>query len=538
MMLTRVVRDGSVYSEEGVVMPSVVQVLERNARRAPEREGLVFGERRLSYAQFDAEVNRAAHALRRLGVAKGDRVGLISPNTDQFIIAYYAVLKLGAIIVPINPRLAPPELAYQLADSGAVALLFDPTVEGTVRAAREDVAVSARHYLSTRPLDDWPDLANLAAVESGEAPGIPVVAEDDAQILYTSGTTGKPKGVLLDHHRMVWVGVNITLCTGVQEGDRMVHVAPLYHAAQLMFLMVCTTMACTHIVQPAFDPPAVLRLLEAERSSIFFGVPTMFQFLLRQPDFAAYDLSALRVAMFGGAPMPPSVVRELADALPRARLYNLCGLTEGGPSGIALAGDDLLRKPGAGGKAVPNTEARVVDERMHDVVPGEVGEFVLRGETIMKGYWNKPEATAETFRDGWLLTGDLATIDEEGYITLVDRKKDMVITGGMNVYSVEVENAVQSHPGVLDCAVVGVPHPDWGETVVVVVTPKPGVEVTLAALREHCRPLIADYKIPRRLVLGEVPRNLSGKILKYQLREWLHDVAADGGRVPAPAAGS
>jgi fatty-acyl-CoA synthase/feruloyl-CoA synthase len=272
---------------------------------------------------------------------------------------------------------------------------------------------------------------------------------------------------------------------------------------------------------PAFDPSAVLNTLERERITLFFGVPTMFQFLLRQPDLPQRDLSALRVGMYGAAPIAPTTVQELAAALPHVKLYNLCGLTEGGPGGIALGPEEQLRKPGAGGKAILNTEARVVDEQMRDVTPGVVGEFVLRGESIMKGYWNKPEATAQTFRDGWLLTGDLATIDDEGYISLVDRKKDMIITGGMNVYCVEVENAVQAHPAIQDCAVVGIPHPDYGETVVAVVTLKPSTTLTLEELRDHCRPLIADYKIPRRLVIDAVPRNASGKILKYQLRERL-----------------
>ncbi len=503
-------------------MPHIAQMLERNARRTPEREALIYHDRRLSYAQLDAESNRAARALQRRGISKGDRVGLISFNSDQFVIAYYAALKLGAIVVPINPRSAPPELVYQLADSGAVALLFDPAVEGAVRAAREIGNTETRVYLATYSITGWDDLPSLAAGESDEIPGVLVREDDDAEILYTSGTTGKPKGVVLDHHRVIWTGLNVTLQVGIREADRILHVAPLYHSAELnLFLMAGTMLACTHVILPAFDPASVLDKLEQEHISIFFGVPTMLQFLLRQPDFSQRDLSAWRVGMYGAAPMPPTAVQALATAVPHVRLYNLCGLTEGGPGGIALGPEDQLRKLGAGGKALLNTEARVVDEQMRDVAPGIVGEFVLRGETMMKGYWNKPEATAETFRDGWLLTGDLATIDEEGYITLVDRKKDLIITGGMNVYSVEVEHAVQTHSSILDCAVIGIPHPDYGETVVTVVTLKPETTLTLEELREHCRPLIADYKIPRRMVIDAVPRNASGKILKYQLRELL-----------------
>lgn len=510
-------------------MPSIVEILERNARRMPSNEALVFGDRRLTYAEFDAEINRAAHALQRFDIAHGDRVALMSPNSDQFVIAFYAILKLGAIMVSINPRSAPPELAYQLGDSGAVALLFDPALEATVAAARATEGLATRTYIATRPCDGWDDLVTRAATEETSAPGIAVSEDDDAEILYTSGTTGKPKGVLLDHHRVIWVGINISLAVGIREGDRIIHVAPLYHSAELnLFLMAGTMLSCAHVVLPAFDPAAVLDTLERERISVFFGVPTMYQFLLRQPDFVQRDLHAWRVGMYGAAPMPSTAVQALVASAPTVQLYNLCGLTEAGPGGIYLGPADQLRKLGAGGKAIPNTEARVVDLDMRDVSTGTVGELVLRGETIMKRYWNKPDATSDAFRDGWLLTGDLATIDDEGYITLVDRKKDMLITGGMNVYSVEVENAIQSHPSVLDCAVIGVPHPDYGETVVAVVTTKPNTSLTLDELRTHCRMLIADYKLPRRLVLAEVPRNASGKALKYQLRERLSASLAAG----------
>jgi acyl-CoA synthetase (AMP-forming)/AMP-acid ligase II len=509
-----------------MTMAHIIQMLERNARRTPEREALVYGERRLNYRQLDAEVNRTAWALQRRGLSKGERIGLISFNSDQFVLAYYAILKLGAIVVPINPRSAPPELAYQLTDCGASALLFDPALEGTIQDARAAVGDVVRLYLATSPLPGWDDLSSLAQSESGEALDIVGHEDDDAEIIYTSGTTGQPKGVVLDHHRVIWCGLNISMLVGIREGDRIVHVAPLYHSAELnLFLMAGTMFSCTHVVLPAFDPGIVLDTLEQERITLFFGVPTMYQFLLRQPNLARRDLSALRVGMYGAAPMSPTVVRELVAALPHVALYNLCGLTEAGPGGIALGPQDQLRKPGAGGKAISNTEARVVDEQMRDVAPGEVGEFVLRGESVMKGYWNKPEATAATFRGDWLLTGDLATIDEEGYISLVDRKKDMIITGGMNVYCVEVENAVQAHPAILDCAVVGAAHQDYGETVVAVVTLKPGATLKLEELRDHCRPLIADYKIPRRLVIDVVPRNASGKILKYQLRARLKQEA-------------
>lgn len=500
-------------------MLNIDLILERNVRRVPNREALIFGERRLTYAQLDAAVNRTAWVLKRLGLEKGDRVGLMSPNTDQFVIVFYAILKLGAVVVPINPRLAPLELAYQLTDSGSKVLVFDPQLELAVgKMSQQDVPT--RHYLATLPCNGFEDVATLASNESAEPLDISVSEEDNAQILYTSGTTGLPKGVLLDHHAIIWTGTSISLGVGIREGDRLLHVAPLYHSAELnLFLMAGTLQGCTHVVLPAFEPAEVLKSLESEHISVFFGVPTMYQFLLRQPDLAEYDLDSWRIGMYGAALMPPSVVKELVASLSGVQLFNLCGLTEMGPGGIYLLPHEQMSKLGAGGKPLVNTEARVVDAEMRDVAPGQVGEWILRGETMMKGYWNQPETTAETIRDGWLFTGDLASIDAEGYITLVDRKKDMIITGGMNVYSVEVENAVQSHPAVADCAAIGIPHPDFGETVAILATLRDGQDLTLEQLRNHCLTLIADYKVPRQLFLGAVPRNPSGKILKYQIRQ-------------------
>ena len=275
----------------------------------------------------------------------------------------------------------------------------------------------------------------------------------------------------------------------------------------------------THVVAAAIEPAAVADLMERERISVFFGVPTMYQFLLRLPGLGERDLSAWRIGMFGAAPMPADSARALTAALPRVGLYQLCGQTEAGPGGIYAGPEDVLARPDASGRyAMPNTEARIVSADGIDVAPGEVGELVLRGETIMKGYWNRPEATAKAIRDGWLHTGDLAVPDRDGYITLVDRLKDMIITGGRNVYSVEVEGALAGHPDILDIAVIGVPHPDYGESILAVVVPAAGAEPTLKSLRSWARDRIADYKAPHAMVISDIPRNPSGKIQKHLLR--------------------
>jgi fatty-acyl-CoA synthase len=493
-------------------MPSIPDTLRTTAARAPDREALVFGDRRRTYAQLHAEVEQAASALVAEGARPGERVLLMGGNSDAFVVAAYAVLRTGAILVPANPRNAAPELAHLLTDSGAGLVLHSDEVAEVVAKGVAQAGTAPR-VLSL------PALAALAAEERPAVAHQPAEA-DDALLLYTSGTTGAAKGALFDHHRALWVAVNMAGATGYRDGDRTLHVAPLYHAAQLcLVLFAGTGLAMTHVVVPEFVPATVAELLERERISVFFGVPTMYRFLLRLPDLRERDLSAWRIGMFGAAPMPPDTARELAATLPGVGLYQLCGQTEAGPGGIYCGPEDVLARPDASGRhALPNTEMRVVSAEGADVAPGEVGELVLRGETVMKGYWNRPDATAETIRDGWLHTGDLAVRDADGYVTLVDRLKDMIITGGRNVYSVEVEGALAGHPDVLDVAVIGVPNDDYGESILAVVVPADGAEPDLESLRAWARDRVAAYKAPHAMVVHPIPRNPSGKIQKHLLR--------------------
>ena len=505
-------------------MPSIPDTLRTTAARCPDREALVFGPSRRSYREFHKEVECTAAALAARGISPGDRVLLMSPNSDAFVIAAYAALRAGAILVPGNPRNAPPEVAHLVTDSGASAVLYAPELETVVA---HGIAQSG-----TSPLVvSLPELAELATREHPALAHVPAES-DDALLLYTSGTTGAPKGALFDHHRALWVAVNVTGTVGYRDGDRTLHVAPLYHAAQLtLVLFPGTALAMTHVVVPSFEPAEVADLIESERISVFLGVPTMYQFMLRLPDFADRQFSTWRIGIFGAAPMPADSARALAAALPRVALYQLCGQTEAGPGGIYAGPEDVLARPDASGRyALPNTEARVFSADDADVAPGEVGELVLRGETIMKCYWNRPEATAETICDGWLHTGDLAVLDADGYITLVDRLKDLIITGGRNVYSIEVENALAGHPDILDIAVIGIPHPDYGESILAVVVPADGAEPTVESLRAWACDRIADYKAPHAVLVHAIPRNPSGKIQKHLLRA---ELAAQGALGPA-----
>ncbi len=503
-------------------MPTIAGTLRSTANRVPDAEALQFGDTVLDYRELDLTVDRWATALRDRGVVKGDRIALMSLNSDMFVLAFYAVQRLGAILVPVNPASAPPEVDHIVADSGASLLLVAPALADKVRRGEDAPLPSALHeVLSLGPADGFEDLAAVAAASEPLSEEIEVAETDDALILYTSGTTGKPKGALFDHHRTMCLATSMIASLGMKAGDRFLHVAPLYHAAEMGIMLVPGTLiGAKHVVVPGFDPAAVLDLMERERITMFFGVPTMFQLMMRVPGAGDRDLSAWRTGLFGAAPMPAHAVRQMVETWPGVEFMQLCGQTEGGPTGIYSTHEQVVARPEASGRqGVVLTEVRVVDDAGNDVAPGETGELWLRAESVMKGYWNNPEATAAAFAGDWLRTGDIARVDAEGYLTLVDRLKDMIITGGRNVYSIEVENVLAGHPAVQDAAVVARPHADFGESIVAVLTLADGASLSLEELREYCRPLIADYKIPHDQVVAPIPRNASGKILKHRLRD-------------------
>jgi fatty-acyl-CoA synthase len=377
-------------------------------------------------------------------------------------------LDLPLTAMALSPASAPPEISYLLEDSGAAVFAFDPAAAAAVTMALE--AGRPPMAVALGVAEGFGDLTELAASAPGEEVTDAVSETDDALILYTSGTTGRPKGALFDHHRVMWAGFTFVASCGMRVGDRFLHVAPLYHAAELGIMLIPGTMiGAKHVILPRFDPATVLDTLESERITMFFGVPTMYQFLLRLPDLADRDLSCWRTGLFGAAPMPASAVERLVTALPQVSFIQLCGQTEGGPGGVYCDAEQVKARPDASGRqALPFTEARVADPQGHDIGPGGVGELLLRGESVMKGY---------------------------GYLTLVDRLKDMIITGGHNVYSVEVEG------------------------IVAVITPRDGATITLDDVRAFLRDRLTGYKIPHHIITGAIPRNASGKVLKHRLRE-------------------
>ncbi|RFU61246.1 class I adenylate-forming enzyme family protein [Peribacillus glennii] len=501
--------------------------LERNAMYNGQKPAILFNERVHTYAEFNREANRIANALISFGIKKGDKVAIMMKNSDQFPFIYYGILKAGGVVVPVNFRLTSNEVSYVLHDSDSMIVFADDDLSETIKKAAEgNDKVRLQVMVGATKKEDQILLSEFRSSSTGN-PEIGVLESHDAEILYTSGTTGLPKGVVLDHHRILHVAFSTIMTMKIDPQDHLLHIAPLFHSAQLNLFMVTGTMlGCTQVVHQEFNTVQALTDIDRYKISLFFAVPTMYNFLLQVPNRDQYDLSSVTRCGYGAAPMPVALLQQSMAMFGTEQFYNMCGLTEGGPGGVFLLPEEHKTKLGASGRASHLTHARVVDENGKDIQPGEVGEFIIRSETIMKEYYKKPEETKKALKNGWLYTGDLATIDGDGYITLVDRKKDMIISGGENVYSTEVEQVLYKHPDILEVAVIGIPHEVWGETVAAVFVPKPGKEINLEGLQQFCRLELAGYKIPRVLYeMDQLPRNASGKVLKYRLREEYQGIA-------------
>ncbi|HEY8488267.1 MAG TPA: long-chain fatty acid--CoA ligase [Thermaerobacter sp.] len=582
------------YVSGGVVMepPTVGALLARAALLHPNKTALIDGDRRLSYRELNGRVNALARGLVDLGVRKGDRVAILMPNRIEFLEVLFAAAKIGAVAVPINVRLAPPEVRFILDDSGATVLFYDPILAPLAQAAVQGTGV--RTVVVTRgpgmeagrsaagapsPAAQapgpggpglgvrmggtapspagWPGGTGTTAAPgplppatgTAMAPGAPDPAHpvpaqlaydpwleehlahgtaepqaivsffDPHLMMYTSGTTGRPKGAVLTHSNSVWNAVNMLLNEeGLETRDVVLTVAPMFHIGGLsVYTLPALFKGCTVVLERQFDPGRTLELVQREQITVLFLVPAMWQALMYHPEFDRYDLSSLRSLVAGGAPCPLTVIRFFQSR--GFRFLEGFGMTETAPDVAILNSRDAERKNGSIGLPVHTVELRIVDEAGQDVPPGEVGELVVRGPNVCAGYWNNAEATREAFRDGWFHTGDLARQDEEGFYYIVDRKKDMLISGGENVYPVEVEQVIVQHPKVMEVAVVGAPDDRWGEVPVAFVAVKPGQTLTLEELAAFCEGKLARFKIPKRLfIVEQLPRNATGKVLKHILR--------------------
>jgi long-chain acyl-CoA synthetase len=496
-------------------------MLRESARRTPDKTAVILGTTRLSYAQLDELSDRAAAGLAAAGVAPGDTVGLQLPNIPRFVIAYFGILKAGGVVVPMNVLLKAPEIEFQLRDSGArVLITFGGGLDESSKAAE---ATATSLYVVTEAGAPATGTA-FESLLSGDSPGPRLATRspaDPAVIIYTSGTTGTPKGAVLSHLSL-YMNADIPGRLFEFTADDTVLVAlPLFHVFGLASVMnTCVLLGGTMSLVPRFEPRAVLEVMQRDRVSVFMGVPTMYIALLQAVDAADYDLASLRIAVSGGAPIPAEVIDSFERRFGVAILegYGLSESSSTATFNISVS----ERKVYSVGKPIWGTSVQIWDADSRPLPPGagQVGEVVLRGSNIMIGYHNKPEATARAFAGGWFHTGDLGYLDEDGFLFIVDRIKDLIIRGGYNVYPREVEEVIYAHPAVAEAAVIGVPDPRLGEEVRAIVAVKPGQSVTEAELIEFVKERAAAYKYPRSVEFRDsLPKNATGKILKKELRQ-------------------
>jgi fatty-acyl-CoA synthase len=511
-----------------------VRFKERAARLFAAKVGVVCGGRRFTYHEFADRVDRLSAALLRQGVGPGDRVAFLSLNCHRLLEAYFGVVQLGAILVPLNVRLTPADFAYILNDAGADPLFLEAEFLPAWRQIRDDLKTVRRAILLADAAEGPADTdgnyeALLAREASPSPPAVPIADDAVAEVFYTSGTTGHPKGVMLTHRNLYLHALYTALALQYGDGDVQIHTIPLFHVNGWGTPQFLTMVGGTHVMLRRFDPHELCALVERERATRFFLVPTMAHTLVNTPGLDTFDLSSLQRVVVGGAPAPPVLFQRLEE-----RLGCLChagyGLSETTPV-LTMAVPQAHRLESAKarywrqamtGQEVPGVEIRVVDERGQDVPHdgAAIGEIVVRSEVVMAGYWNQPEETARVIRDGWFHTGDMAVWDADRYILIVDRQKDIIISGGENIASVEIENVFYGHPAVLEAVVIAVPDDHWGEVPKAVVVLREGAAATEAELLAFCRERLANFKVPRSVdFVASLPKGGTGKILKGEIRE-------------------
>ena len=512
------------------------ELLPKAAKLFPRREAVVCGDFRCDYRTFAQRVWRLCHALSGLGLKRGDRMAILHENCHVFLETYFAAAHLGVILIPLNFRLSQQELAVILNDSQPRLLIAQamfqekakelpgvvPSLERTIWTQKAD--------LGSMPPEDVEYERLLKDQPETPPPEISITDDDVAHIYYTSGTTGRPKGVMLTHKNVKSHALGTIADLHLMNSDHWFHVAPLFHLADAWATFAITWVGGKHVILPAFDPARVLRLIQEERISITNLIPTMLNLMVNHPEVGTFDYSSLRVLLSGGAPIAPEVVRRIMETF-KCDYIQTYGMTETSPYlTLSILKDHLKTLPweeqiafkASTGREFINVSLKVVDEQGREVARDnrQVGEILVKGDIVTPGYWNLPDETAKAIKDGWLYTGDLAVINGEEYVTIVDRKKDVIITGGENVHSTEVENVLYTHPAILEAAVIGVPDPKWGEVVKACIVLKPGMEVKEEEIITFCKQNLAHYKAPKSVdFLDALPRTGSGKIFKKGLRD-------------------
>jgi len=508
-------------------MSSLPQLIRTNVQRSGDRIATRFKGRERTWHALQERVSRLAAALQSMGVKEGDRVAILALNSDRYLEFYFGVAWAGAVFVPLNNRLAPAEFVHWLNDSGSQVLFVDDAYLAAVAEIGSQLE-TVRDFVYMGEGEAPEGYLAYEELLNSHAPVAPShrAGDDMAGLFYTGGTTGKSKGVMLSHRNLTYNVLQARPFIDVDADDVFLHAAPMFHLADGFFIMLGTTMGCTHVVVPAFEPALVLQTIQNEKIKTALLVPTMINMVVNHPEVSRYELSSLRRLVYGASPMPEAVIRKALEVIPGVDFYQAYGQTEAspvvtvmGPEYHTTTGPNAGKLKGAG-RVIAGVDMVILDDDGREVPLGEVGEICVRGDNVMLGYWNLPEVTAETLRGGWLHTGDGGRLDDEGMLFIVDRVKDMIVSGGENVYSAETEQAVYAHPAVAECAVIGIPHESWGEQVHAIVRLKEGYSLTAQDLVDHCKSLIAGYKCPKSVEFREEPLPLSGagKILKKDLR--------------------
>lgn len=512
------------------------EILPKAVKLFPEREAIVCNDIRMDYKAFAERVWQLSNGLTGLGIKRNDRVAILHENCHVFLETYFAAAHLGVILVPLNFRLSIKELTMILNDSRPRVLISQNSFRDKAAGIRDLVPHIEKIIRTRRPEEsglepmDLDYEAFLEEQTKTPPPELSIKDEDVAHIYYTSGTTGRPKGVMLTHKNVKTHALGTIAELHLTDGDRWFHVAPLFHLADAWATFAITWVGGKHVLIPVFDPKRVLRIIELEKITLSNLIPTMLNMMVNHPDVGGLDYSSLRVILSGGASIAPETVRKIIEAF-KCDYIQTYGMTETSPYlTLSILKEHLKKLPWEGrlgykartGREFINVNLKVVDEQGNEIAQDDkqVGEIIVKGDTVTPGYWNLPEETEKAIQDGWLHTGDMAVVDSEGYVNIVDRKKDMIITGGENVYSTEVENVLYMHPGILEAAVVGVPDAHWGEAVKACVVLKDGCRVEEKEIIEFCKENLARYKAPKSVdFLGELPKTGSGKIFKKGLRD-------------------
>jgi len=501
---------------------NLFDLMENTVTKWPEEEAFVDGDQRITYAQFHEMVNRVSAALQQqFGIQKGDRVALLLGNGIPFAVSYFGIVRLGAVVVPLNTRYKGVELSYELNDSGTKALIAEPQFYESLEPVRNELTTIAHIFIDGDevPLGSQPfsDLTRYGSTNFEK----PQISEWDLlNIMYTSGTTGQPKGAMHFHRGNIGTCMMAREFLNYEHGrDRVLCIVPLFHVTGLSMNLIGPVFAGIPVVfMRKFDAEEALQLVEKERITIMVSVITIYWLMLNNKNFDKYDISSLREILYGGSPAAEDVVHQMREKLPGVLLHNGFGMTETHAYDTHLEDKDVISHIDSVGQILPLVDMKIVDPEGTELPAGEPGELLIKGSKVVRRYWNKPEVNKETFTDGWLHSGDIARIDEDGYVYIMDRIKDMINRGGEKIYSIEVENVLYSNPKILDAAVFGVPDEVFGEQVRAAVVLKPNRTLTEQEVIDFCAQRLANYKVPRSVVfLDELPRNPGGKVVKSQL---------------------